>query len=291
MAIAAFQRAIDHASSRAVTRAEQREVQDSIARMRGQINAMKRRWSFSLVPIPVLDDGCRVGNIAAGDGASGLAFGSVEVAYQPPKIGFRNGKILQIFARLLWAYEPRAFPEARRRFLTGRSGSTLQTVRGPQSMAGAGTSFQIGDDTENNWLARLSWSFTRGTQWQSLLDGETAPDAATPYISLYADVAKFLQHDQELLLLGEARFGRTWQRGKRWLFSPFVYALGRATLNGDLRILMLKAVFAWQCVFGLISISTGDIGVILSCCGLATTFITASPGCTTCAIAGVRFSF
>jgi hypothetical protein len=64
-------------------------------------------------------------------------------------------------------------------------------------------------------------------------DGESA--ASVPYLTLYADVAKFFQHDQELVLTGTTRAGWTFKHGGQWQFSPYAYGIAQGTVDdGDI---------------------------------------------------------
>jgi hypothetical protein len=50
---------------------------------------------------------------------------------------------------------------------------------------------------------------------------------------LYADVAKFFQHDEELVLTGTTRVGWTFNYGEQWQLSPFAYGVAQGTLDDD----------------------------------------------------------
>src|SRR5690606_36679472 len=109
-ATAAFKRAIDDEPRYLATTPESGDdTQVQLAAIRSELQAMERRWSFTLANNTCLvDDGCRIDNAAIDNGSTGLAFGSMVVGYQPPKIDCQNGRIFQLFSRLFWSYEPDA---------------------------------------------------------------------------------------------------------------------------------------------------------------------------------------
>jgi tetratricopeptide (TPR) repeat protein len=231
-AITAFKRAIDD-EPRYLAEAPEtwRDVQAQMVSIRGELQAIERHWSFTLMNNTCLaDSGCRIDNTATDDGSAGQAFGSMEVVYQPPKIGFRNGKIFQLFSRLFWSYPPDAWSfEVDEDSLQVGLGARYKPFSHHNLFVSLERLFKIGDATENNWLARLSWSHTRGVDWHSPQSGETT--ASVPYLALYADVAKFFQHDEELVLTGTTRVGWTFKQGKTWQFSPFVYGVAQGLIH------------------------------------------------------------
>jgi tetratricopeptide (TPR) repeat protein len=233
-AITAFKRAIDDAPHD-VSDAPgmRRDVQVQMASMRSDLQAIERRWSLTLMNNTCLvDSGCRIDNTATDNGSAGEAFGSVEVAYQPPKIGFRNGKIFQLFSRSFWPYQPDAWSlDVDEDALQVGLGARYKPFSRHNLWMSLEHLFKIGDATNNNWLARLSWSRSRGAGWYSPRDGASA--ASVPYLTLYADVAKFFQHDQELVLTGTTRLGWTFQHGEQWQFSPFAYGVARGLIDDD----------------------------------------------------------
>lgn len=53
------------------------------------------------------------------------------------------------------------------------------------------------------------------------------------YLTLYADVAKFFQHDEEWVLTGTTRLGWTFNRDQQWQLSPFAYGVAQGTFDDD----------------------------------------------------------
>jgi tetratricopeptide (TPR) repeat protein len=233
-AVSAFKRAIDD-EPRYVSDAPDKwgDVQVQMAAMRGDLQAIERRWHFTLLNNTCLvDSGCRIDNTAIDDGSAGQALGSIEVAYQPPKIGFRNGRIFQLFSRLFWSYQPDAWSfDLDEDSLQIGLGARYKPFARQNLWMSIEHLFEVGDDTQNNWLARLSWSHTRGSGWYLAPDGELP--SSEPYLTLYADVAKFFQHDEELVLTGTTRVGWTFNYGQQWQLSPFAYGVAQGTLDDD----------------------------------------------------------
>jgi tetratricopeptide (TPR) repeat protein len=233
-AVISFKRAIDD-EPRYLANAPDKwsEVQVQMVGMRSDLQSIERRWSFTLLNNTcMVDDGCRIDNTATDDGSVGQTLGSIEVAYQPPKVGFRNGRIFQLFSRLFWSYDPDAWSfDIDEDSLQIGLGARYKPFSRHNLWLSLEHLFEIGDDTDNNWLARLSWSHTRGAGWYLTPNGELPTSEL--YLTLYADVAKFFQHDEEWVLTGTTRLGWTFNRGPQWQLSPFAYGVAQGTFDDD----------------------------------------------------------
>jgi tetratricopeptide (TPR) repeat protein len=136
----------------------------------------------------------------------------VEVAYTPPLIGFRDERIFQVYARLLWNLEPRSLD------IDGDSvqstiGIRYKPLRAQNVYLGVERLIAIGDKALNDWLLRVSYSW----EWPRSAPG----DRVRNYTTIYGDGGYFI--DKSIwALYGEARQGVTWALGDRLELSPHV---------------------------------------------------------------------
>ena len=140
-----------------------------------------------------------------------------ELAYRPPKIGFRDGRTLQLFGRVFWTAEDGPAPE----------GDTVQAGLGvrykpfaSQNLVLSGERLvAIGSDARNDWLLRAGYSFS------SSADLEPGRDRAN-YTSLYADAAVIPTSELPLFLTGELIQGISFNALPQTAVIPHLLAAG-----------------------------------------------------------------
>ena len=140
-----------------------------------------------------------------------------ELAYRPPKIGFRDGRTLQLFGRVFWTAEDGPAPE----------GDTVQAGLGvrykpfaSQNLVLSGERLvAIGSDARNDWLLRAGYSFG------SSADLEPGRDRAN-YTSLYADAAVIPTSELPLFLTGELIQGISFNALPQTAVIPHLLAAG-----------------------------------------------------------------
>ncbi len=150
-------------------------------------------------------------------GAAGGALPSqsgVEVTYQPPVIGFRDERIFQVVARLLWNFEPESL-EIDEGSLQVGLGVRYKPLRTQNLFVSAERLFAIGKDTTDDWLLRALYSW----EHRPLLGKPDWPH--WNYTTVFADVGYFVE--QSLwVLYGEARQGVTFRIANQVLLTPHV---------------------------------------------------------------------
>lgn len=128
---------------------------------------------------------------------------AIEAAYRPPVIGFRNGRIFEVYTRLI----------------AGLDGNSLD-FRPKSTQAGLGVRYKplsslnfwvagerlikVGDQSGNNWLARASYSWAKGY-------GVEEKAANWRYITAYFDTALIRPQDPDIFITAETRLGQSYR--------------------------------------------------------------------------------
>ena len=138
----------------------------------------------------------------------------VEVAYQPPVIGFRDERIFQVFARLLWNFRPESL-DVDDHSLQAGVGLRYKPLRTQNLFVSAERLFAIGRDASDDWLLRALYSW----EHHPLLG---KPDwSHWNYTTVFADVGYFVERSL-WVLYGEARQGVTFRIANQVLLTPHV---------------------------------------------------------------------
>jgi tetratricopeptide (TPR) repeat protein len=212
-AVAWFRKAIDNA---------RRDTDDThaveIARLQSEVARMSRRFDVSAFMT------YRSSARQPSAGATGPLGGTlpsqsgVEVAYQPPVIGFRDERIFQVFGRLLWNLRASSL-ELDDDSVQAGLGVRYKPLRTQNLFVSAERLIAIGDHAQDDWLLRglYSWAHHPGG----------VPDRSSwNYTTVFADAAYFAERSV-WAFYGEARQGITWRPYSRLLVSPHVVADAR----------------------------------------------------------------
>ncbi len=151
--------------------------------------------------------------------------GAFEINYQPGTIGYRNGRILQLFARAFW--------------------NTLDSTIGPDGdslTAGIGLRYKplpqqnlwlsverliaSGSNSDDNWLLKGDWRRTHGGNWQETIATTETETRSARYSDLQLHVGKLLENTAPTLAYAEGRYGQTWLLSENWLATPYLYLRG-----------------------------------------------------------------
>ncbi len=163
------------------------------------------------------------------------------MAWRPPVIGYQNGRVFEVIARAQWLNQRYSFrPDP----------DTYQTIIGlrfkpfmTQNLKiGLERFFKGGSITEDNWLGRVLWSFTRGNDFLPLYDfysGE--PIDKEPYISLYLEGGRFFEKEKTILFYGDGRLGYTFRLDPNLILSPFAYSIGSGNWNSQTSAVAIEA--------------------------------------------------
>jgi|GEM_PF-3041643 len=231
--------------------------------LRREVEEIENRWTISAnLTFRTPDDAFGAANPVQTDSFSG--FGGVEVAYQPPTVGYRNGRTLQAFVRGFWSLEDDSLaPDADTRQL----GVGLRYK--PLTDWNAVLSFErlvaLGDLASDDWLARASISFDQNLDWEPTRDW-------WPTGTLFLDVAHELE-DETTFLTATGRYGVSFRPGFgedwAWAQAFMVYGVADATYvsddGEDQKRVEIGAGLAWRHWFNETRYeayrSTGEIAV------------------------------
>lgn len=147
------------------------------------------------------------------------AGGGIELDYQPPGIGFRNERILQIFTRAMWSNE---------------SGSLAP--HGGSEQMGLGVRYKpliaqnlqlslerlipLGSGLKQNWMARAISSWSAGFDLRHT-------QSRWNYSLLFVDTAFLLEGPRTAAEFAQFRQGITFRVGQALLITPYVVAAAR----------------------------------------------------------------
>ncbi|SDR03125.1 tetratricopeptide repeat protein [Pseudovibrio sp. Tun.PSC04-5.I4] len=172
---------------------------------------------------------------------SSSPFGSVEMAWRPPVIGYQNGRTFEVIARAQWLNERYSFRPNQDTFQTiiGLRWKPLMTQN---LKIGLERFFKGGSITEDNWLGRVLWSHTTGNDFLPLFDRETGELIdREPYVSLYLEGGRFFEKEKTILFYGDGRLGYTFRLDPNLILSPFAYSIGSGNWNSQTSAMAIEA--------------------------------------------------
>jgi bacteriophage N4 adsorption protein A len=195
-AIDQFKWAIDHQQ---LYPNETQEARETTARttegLRRTINAVEPHWTaYGYTNLCLTGHYCerRTRNL---ESLISTNQGGVELDYQPPEIGYVDGKIFQGFARTFFSYAPGTINPQGDSF-QGGVGIHYKPLRDYNLVLSGERLIKFGSSAVNNWEGRVSFSTSTGYEidpvssqsWYSLLYIDLAGTAQSPHqILTYAD--------------------------------------------------------------------------------------------------------
>jgi hypothetical protein len=148
--------------------------------------------------------------------------GGIEIAYQPPDIGYVDGRTLQGFARTYFNYAPETVDPQGNSF-QGGVGIRYKPLSDYNLVLSGEHLFKIGSNAQNNWLARAAFSTSTGYAGYIV-----EPVAGRPRYSLfYVDLAGTVASPHQYLTYADGREGLNFALADRLVVSPFVYGIFR----------------------------------------------------------------
>jgi tetratricopeptide (TPR) repeat protein len=165
-AVTWFKRAIDNRLLYSInSTAGAEELDQKIYDFRKEITKMNHRWDFT-VYLGYRSSKTQQVNVPGGLlGGSILANNGVELAYQPPVIGFRDERIFQGYVRVLWGNEPGSLSVNSDTF-QGGAGLRYKPFKSQNFWLSGERLFKIGDQAMNDWLVRALYSWDNGYDLQ-----------------------------------------------------------------------------------------------------------------------------
>ena len=184
-----------------------------LARLQSEIARLAKRWEVAaFLTYRSSDQQPSAGTTTPAGGALPSQSG-IEVAYQPPVIGFRDERVFQVFGRLLWNVEPSSLDLDDDSVQAG-IGVRYKPLRRHNVFLSVERLIAIGDRAQDDWLLRALYSWEHRP---ADIDERTL----WSYTTVFADAAYFAEQSVGVLY-GEARQGLTWRAASRLLVTPHV---------------------------------------------------------------------
>jgi bacteriophage N4 adsorption protein A len=194
---------------------------EQIYMMRKQVREMARRYQFNAYQSYRTNAHQYTSAVTPGFATGGLipSQGGIEFLYQPPGIGYRDGKTFRLFGRVLWSNEPESL-DIDTSTTQGGVGIEYKPWREANVYVGLERLIKFGSESQNNWLARASWGYSDG------YDMKPNQHAWNQTI-IYADVGYFLQRDNIRSIYAQLRQGRTYNFSNTTMVTPHLTLAGR----------------------------------------------------------------
>ena len=220
-AVDRFKQAIDNQRLQ-MFRAETEQVRstDQQQLLRGTVTEVSRSLQGVVYLAPRSDSLAEVRTPGGVVGGVVPSHGGVELGYRPPNIGYRDGRILQLFGRTLWSFEPRSLRVASDSVQAGL-GIRYKPLKTQSLFLSAERLIKIGDLAENNWLFRGLYS------WEA---GATRPRlgaALRDYTFVYADLGYFAPRSDRVVGYVEGRQGISFGVRDNLFVTPHFVVDGR----------------------------------------------------------------
>jgi bacteriophage N4 adsorption protein A len=218
-AVTEFRTALDRHESLAATATDQAERASDQFRLRQEVGRLSNYFDFTVY------ESFRSGQGQVGTAASSLAGGiipsqgGVELSLQPPGFGLINGRIFQVFTRLLWSNDPDSL-SIDGRSVQGGVGVRYKPLQHHNLFVSAEKLYRVGENALNSWLLRAAYGWSNGVDL-------TFDRATHNYTYLYGDLGYVTGRGDFLAFYGEAREGLSFQPWDRVLISPHVVMDGR----------------------------------------------------------------
>jgi tetratricopeptide (TPR) repeat protein len=173
--------------------------------MRRSVDTLSRRWGASFtVGHSSTPGAAAIGSPAAGRDLRVLQAGA-EVFYTPESFGYRNGRVFQVYASAFQALS--ANDEG---YATGADsriaglGARYKPLEEYNLVFALERRLALGDRAgDDDWLARVGWSASRGTDWEPVRRSWTT-------WQVYTESVYFIEAGR-LVQPFDARIGRSWK--------------------------------------------------------------------------------
>ncbi|RYZ41790.1 MAG: hypothetical protein EOP49_28700, partial [Sphingobacteriales bacterium] len=134
-------------------------------------------------------------------------------------IGYRDGEIFQLYSRMFWSNQPNSLSIAHDTLQAG-VGARYKPFKTQDMFFSLERLVKIGDQSQNDWLARISYALTDG--YDLKLDQPSWNQTI-----FYGDLGRFFPNAGITALYSELRQGRTFNYRNRALITPHVLIAGR----------------------------------------------------------------
>lgn len=213
-AVSWFKRAIDNQALYPVSSPEETEqLRRDMYRFRKEVSKLTNRYDFTFyLAYQTAKPSQSVAPGGVFGGGAVPSQGGVEFAYTPPKIGFRDERIFQVFTRVLWNIKPGSMRFDEDSF-QGGVGLRYKPLKTQNFYFWGERLFKMGKNALDDWLLRLLYSWDYG---YDLKPGRRRWN----YTFLYGDLAYFTKAPGTWAYYAEIRQGVTFNRNDRFLITP-----------------------------------------------------------------------
>ncbi|HID81908.1 MAG TPA: tetratricopeptide repeat protein, partial [Thiotrichales bacterium] len=227
-----FKAVLDEHEKRAQKEHDDNDLKNKQENLNSLIATLEDKWTFSFHDSFCLGGkGCESGSEGV-ISPFGQGFGQAEITYRPDRYGYRNGRELLIFSRLLWRNKADTFLA-----LKGSQQATVGVRYKPVARQNFWVSAEympeLGSDTEEHILLRTAWSKTSGNDWRLKDLREFNGYRFKDYTNLYVDAGKLFKNTDPFLVYAEGRKGKTMLLNRQNLLSGFGYLRGSFEFDND----------------------------------------------------------
>ncbi len=199
--------------------AQTRELEKNQYRLRKEVTKLDTDFTLTAYLNYFSRNGVKPTGAAADASVFQPSVSGVEAAWTPPVIGLRDDRIFQIYGRMNWGMKTDSL-EFDTDSTQGAVGVRYKPLKTQNIWAAFERLIKIGENAEDNWLARLSGSWADG--WDLKTD-----ETWWNYSFLYGEAAWFLDTPSRWLFTAEARQGVTWKARPNLLITPHLAADAR----------------------------------------------------------------
>lgn len=216
-AVDRFKKAIDNAPLRPVDSPEDRDKRDKdVYRLRKEVTKLQTHFTTTAYMSYIAGE-AGPAPAASGNSPDTIRSGAgAEFAWIPPRIGFRDDRILQLIARFSANFNKDSL-EIDDTSWQGAVGLRYKPFKSQNLNVGFERLFKIGRAAEENWLLRGMYSWTDG---YDVKPGKKRWN----YTFFYGEYDYYMENDPRSMFYAEGRQGITFNLGDRLLVTPHVVA-------------------------------------------------------------------
>ncbi len=215
-----FMKAIDY---RLVTMAPSSQTQErashDIQRMREEMVKMTNVFDLTIYQTYRSNENKGSSSSATLGGGVTPSQGGIELSYRPPRIGFRDERIFEIFSRMMWDTQRQSLA-IKHDSLQAGIGVRYKPIRSHNLYFSAERLVAIGNNTTDDWLLRGVYSWLKRYEHNSTKHRWS-------YTSLYGDTGYFIENPSAWGFYWEARQGLSFKQIDNLLWSPYMVLDGR----------------------------------------------------------------
>lgn len=137
---------------------------------------------------------------------------ALEGIWTPPSFGYRDGRLIQAFGRVIWGYEGNNFTLDSQSFQSG-IGIRFKPLARTNLIFSAERLVALGDNARDDWMLRASYSWDQGY-------GFNPQEKQWRYLTFYGDIAVIDPKSPDIFLASEIRVGESFRVGSAMSLTP-----------------------------------------------------------------------